>query len=174
MTKHRGYEIEIDFDTQSRVWKQVEYFWECVQNKKPPELDRYTEKDIKLLYPESSVDLIQGNSTVESKCTELAQIRQNIKPLVEQEELCKNEIKAYMGNCGRLISQDGGELATFKSGKARVTVDYKNIVDSLHKCFEDMPSDATDWAMSELDKCIADNTKAVKTSRRFLLKYKGE
>ena len=170
------YDIEIDFDTQSRVWKQVEYFWECVQNKKPPELDRYTEKDIKLLYPESSVDLIQGNSTVESKCTELAQIRQNIKPLVEQEELCKNEIKAYMGNCGRLISQDGGELATFKSGKARVTVDYKGIVEEwlgLMQKGRPVPM-VREQLASEFNTLIEHHTKAIKTSRRFLLKYKGD
>ena len=170
------YDIEVDYDTQNRVWKQVEYFWECVQNKTPPELDSYTEKDIKLLYPESSVDLIQSNTTVESKCEELAQVRQNIKPLAEQEELCKNAIKAYMGNCGRLIAQDGGELATFKSGKARVTVDYKGIVEEwlgLMQKGRPVPM-VREQLASEFNTLIEHHTKAIKTSRRFLLKYKGD
>jgi predicted phage-related endonuclease len=168
------HELEIDLDTQQRVWKKVEYFWECVQNKTAPELDSYSETDIKLLYPENSVDLIQGNETIENKCTELAQLRKELKPLVEKEELLKNSIKAYMGHCGRLLSKEGNEIATFKSAKARITVNHKGIIESFRKYLTDNQSDSSDWAKSELNHCEAKNTTAVKTSRRFLLKYKGD
>ncbi len=163
------HEIEVDFDTQNRVWKQVKYFWDCVQNKTPPELERYSEKDIKILYPENSVDLIQSNKSIHDKCTELAEIREAIKPLVEREELAKNAIKAYMGHCGRLLSDEGNEIATFKSGKARVTVDYKSIVED----FRDILKRHDSEFLGTLDTVEHNHTKAVKTSRRFLLKYRG-
>lgn len=165
------YDIEVDFDTQKRVWKQVEYFWDCVQNQRPPELDSYTDTDIKLLYPESSVDLIQSNMSVQAKCEELATLRKDIKPLVEREELCKNAIKAYMGKCGRLLSDNGEEIATFKSGKARVTVNHQGIIEDFKKV---LLGEGYMSLLNKLGTVENNHTKAVTTSRRFLLKYKGD
>ena len=55
------HEIHIDQDTKSKVMAKVKYFWECVVNKREPELDSYTEQDINLLYAESEVDFISSS-----------------------------------------------------------------------------------------------------------------
>jgi len=156
------HEIEIDLDTQKKVWEKVEYFWECVQNKREPELEEYTEQDIRLLYPESNCDITTSTKRIDEVVKRLFTVRKELKPLVELEELLKNDIKAHMKKSGRLIGEDGSELATYKSAKSRVTVDYKGIVNELK---------------AKIDPQIYGNaehnhTKAVISARRFLLKYK--
>ena len=158
------HEIEIDLDTQLKVWEKVEYFWECVQNKREPELDEYSDQDIKLLYPESTCDIATSTNYIDKVVCNLFRVRKQLKPLIEQEETYKNEIKAYMKKSGRLIGEDGSELATYKSAKSRVTVDYKGIAQELK---------------SKIDPQIYgdaehNHTKAVTSARRFLLKYKED
>lgn len=156
------HDLEIDLDTQMKVWEKVEYFWECVQNKREPELDEYSDQDIKLLYPESNCDVATSTKQIDITVRNLFKVKKDLQPLLELEESLKNQIKAHMKNCGRLISEDGSELATYKSPKARVTVDYKGIA----KAFKDkLPPE-------EYGTVEDENTKAVVTARRFLLKYK--
>jgi len=158
------HEIEIDLDTQMKVWERVEYFWDCVQSKTIPELPSYNEQDLKLLYPESTGDMVTSTKYIDKVARNLFTVREQIKPLLEKEDEYKNEIKAYMQNCSRLIGEHGGELATYKSPKARVTIDYKGI--------------ATDFKKKlgpEAYGTVEDsNTKAVIPARRFLLKYKED
>lgn len=156
------HELDIDLDTQKKVWEKVEYFWECVQNKREPELEEYSDQDLRLLYPESNCDVVTSSQYIDTVAKNLFKVRQQLKPLVEQEEIYKNEIKAHMKKGGRLIGQDGSELATYKSAKARVTVDYKNICKELEPLLDP----------TVFGKVEHNNTKAVPTARRFLLKYK--
>ena len=158
------HEIEIDLDTQLKVWEKVEYFWECIQDKREPELEEYSDQDIKLLYPESTCDITTSTKYIDKVVRNLFTVRKELKPLAEQEEIYKNEIKAYMKKSGRLIGEDGGELATYKNAKARVTVDYKGIAKDLK---QEIPS-------TVYGKAEDNNTKAVVSARRFLLKYKED
>ena len=156
------HEIQIERSVQEQVLSKVKYFYECVVNKQEPELDEYNEQDIKLLYPESDTDIIPSSSHVDNLVKRLFNVRQQLQPLAEEETLLKNEIKAYMKKAGRLIGEDGSELATFKSAKARINVDYKQIAIDLKAVVEPQ----TYGKIEHL------NTKAVVTARRFLLKYK--
>ena len=158
------HEIEIDLDTQLKVWEKVEYFWECVQDKREPELDEYSDQDIRLLYPESTCDITTSTNYIDKVVRNLFLVRKQLKPLTEQEEIYKNEIKAYMKKSGRLIGEDGGELATYKNAKPRVTVDYKGIAKDLK---QEIPIEV-------YGKAEDANTKAVVSARRFLLKYKED
>ena len=164
------HEIEVDYDTQRRVWKAVEYFWDCVQKKTPPVLENYTERDIKILYPENIADLIKSNNTVEQQVYELANVRNKLKPLLEQEEVLKNSIKAFMGGCGRLIAEDGTELATFKNSKTKVSTDHKKAVEDYRKV---LLKEGYSQLKDELENVLDRNTKAFVGARRFLLKHKG-
>ena len=156
------HEINIDPDEQARVMKKVNYFWECVTNKVEPELDEYTEQDIRLLYPESNADIVSSSTYIDKIVKRLFTVRQQLKPLTEEEDKLKNEIKAYMKQAGRLIGEDGSELATFKNSKSRVTVDYKNICEELRPLVDPQ----TYGKVEDI------NTKAIISARRFLLKYK--
>lgn len=158
------HEIEIDLDTQLKVWEKVEYFWECIQNKREPELEEYSDQDIKLLYPESNADISTSTKYIDTVVRNLFTVRAQLKPLAEQEEIYKNEIKSYMKKCGRLIGEDGDELATYKNAKARVTVDYKGIAKDLKQTIP----------IEVYGKAEDANTKAIVSARRFLLKYKED
>jgi|TARA_R110002073_G_scaffold5092_2_gene32161 predicted phage-related endonuclease len=158
------HEIEIDLATQLKVWEKVEYFWECIQNKREPELEEYSDQDIKLLYPESNADISTSTKYIDTVVRNLFTVRAQLKPLAEQEEIYKNEIKSYMKKCGRLIGEDGDELATYKNAKARVTVDYKGIAKDLKQTIP----------IEVYGKAEDANTKAIVSARRFLLKYKED
>ena len=156
------HEINIERSEQAKVLSKVKYFWECVVNKQEPELDEYSEQDIKLLYPESDIDIVSSSTYIDKKVQELFSVRQQLTPLTEAEDKLKNEIKAYMKKAGRLIGQDGSELATFKSPKPRVVVDHKQIAIDLKAVVDPQMYGKIEHL----------NTKAVVTARRFLLKYK--
>ena len=158
------HEIEIDLDTQMQVWERVEYFWDCVQTRTIPELPSYNQQDLKLLYPESTGDMVTSTKYIDKVARNLFTVREQIKPLLEKEDKYKNELKAYMRNCSRLIGENGVELATYKSPKARVTVDYKGIAKDLK---QEIPIEV-------YGKAEDNNTKAVVSARRFLLKYKED
>ena len=156
------HEIQIDPEEQAKIMSHVNYFWECVVDKVEPELDEYTEQDIRLLYPESNADIVSSSTYIDKIVKRLFTVRQQLKPLTEEEDKLKNEIKAYMKQAGRLIGEDGSELATFKNSKSRVTVDYKNICEELRPLIDPQ----TYGKVEHL------NTKAIISARRFLLKYK--
>ena len=156
------HEIQIDPEEQAKIMSHVNYFWECVVDKVEPELDEYTEQDIRLLYPESNADIVSSSTYIDKIVKRLFTVRQQLKPLTEEEDKLKNEIKAYMKQAGRLIGEDGSELATFKNSKSRVTVDYKNICEELRPLVDPQ----TYGKVEDI------NTKAIISARRFLLKYK--
>ena len=156
------HDIEIEEDTKLKVWHKVKYFWECVQNEKPPELEEYKEQDIKLLYPESNSDMATSTQRIDTLVRNLFSVREELKPLIATEESLKNEIKAHMQKCGRLIAEDGSEVATYKSPKARVTVDYKGMVEDIKPLVDP----------KVFGKVEHNHTKATVGARRFLLKYK--
>jgi len=154
------HEIEIDMDTQLKVWGKVKSFWDCVQDNTVPELTEPTESDVKLLYPESNAETVPTSPEIEGKCNKLKEVRAAIKTLSEEEEALKNQVKYYMGNCGILVSSEGKAMATYKSPKARVSVDNKGMLKDLKEKV----------GLLEYGKIEDLNTKAFVLSRRFLLK----
>ena len=168
------HDLYMDADTKTKVLSKVGYFWSCLENNTLPHIAKPSEADLKLLYPTNTMDMVQSSSTIDAAVKRLYDVRMQKAPLEDEEDTLKNLIKSHMGNAGKLISQEGEELASFKSPRPKVKTDYKNIVESVRKTFKQHPSDASDWAIAELDHCEADCTKAYTQSRRFLLKAKYE
>ena len=168
------HDLYMDADTKAKVLSKVGYFWSCLESGVMPHIEKPSEADLKLLYPTNTMDMVQSSSTIDAAVKRLYDVRMQKAPLEEEEDTLKNLIKSHMGNAGKLISQEGEELASFKSPKPKVKTDYKDIVESVRKAFKQHPSDASDWAISELDHCESKCTKAYTQSRRFLLKAKYE
>ena len=165
------HDLIIDKDTKDRVYKTVLKFWECLESGVLPEITNPTKEDLKLLYPESTMDIVTSTAKIDIAVERLSKIREEyLKPLSQEEEVLKNNIKSYMGNAGVLIGQEGQQLASFKNSKTQVKTDYKAIVESLRKYFADNPSDESDYGMSLLGDFENEHTKAYVQSRRFLLK----
>ena len=163
------HDLYIDADTKSTVMTKVHLFWSDLQNNTVPHIDKPSEADLKLLYPTNTMDLIQSSTTIDASVKRLYDVRLQLKPLEEEQESLKNMIKSHMGNAGRLISQEGEELASFKSPKSKVKTDYK----AIHDLFVQDLAVFDNAEMSRaFDKIVADNTKAFTQTRRFLLKAK--
>ena len=154
------HEIEVDLDTQLKVWERVDYFWNCVLDRTLPDIKNPSGEDIKLLYPESTAEAVPSNSDIDSKCDRLKDVKSQIKPLEEEEEVLKNQIKNYMGNCGILTNQEGNTIATYKSPKPRVTTNTKEMLEDLKELV----------GLHEYGKIEDTNTKSILSARRFLLK----
>ena len=166
--------LYMDADTKTKVLSKVGYFWSCLESGVMPHIEKPSEADLKLLYPTNTMDMVQSSSTIDAAVKRLYDVRMQKAPLETEEDTLKNLIKSHMGNAGKLISQEGEELASFKSPRPKVKTDYKDIVESVRKAFKQHPSDASDWAIAELNHCEAKCTKAYTQSRRFLLKAKYE
>ena len=154
------HEIEVDLDTQLKVWERVDYFWNCVLDRTLPDINNPSGEDIKLLYPESTAEVVPSNTDIDSKCDRLKDVKSQIKPLEEEEEVLKNQIKYYMGNCGILTNQEGNTIVTYKSPKPRVTTNTKEMLEDLKELV----------GLHEYGKIEDANTKSILSARRFLLK----
>ena len=165
------HDLYIDADTKTKVLAKVKDFWSCLENNTLPHIEKPSEADLKLLYPTNTMDMVQSSGTVDAAVRRLYDVRMQKAPLEDEEDTLKNLIKSHMGNAGKLISQEGEELASFKSPVPKVKIDYKSIHDEFYnylKSYPDTPLQNT------FDKFVADNTKAYTQSRRFLLKAKYE
>ena len=166
------HDLYIDADTKSTVMTKVHLFWSDLQNNTVPHIDKPSEADLKLLYPTNTMDLVQSSTTIDATVRRLYDVRLALKPLEEEQESLKNMIKSHMGNAGKLISQEGEELASFKSPTPKVKIDYKSIVEDITESLKAMEVSGSYDLLGMVDKCIADNTKAFTQTRRFLLKAK--
>jgi len=162
------HDLYIDSDTKTKVLAKVKDFWSCLENNTMPHIEKPSEADLKLLYPTNTMDMVQSSGTIDAAVRRLYDVRMQKTPLEEEEDSLKNLIKSHMGNAGKLISQEGEELASFKSPRAKVKTDYKGIVESFKKVLRDQQSELT----GAFDTVEVQHTKAYTPSRRFLLKAK--
>ena len=165
------HDLIIDRETKDRVFHAVLKFWECLKSGTLPEIINPTKEDLKLLYPESTMDWVTSTEKIDIAVARLSEIKEKyLKPLVAEEETLKNHIKSYMGKAGILVGQEGQQLVSFKNSKTQVKTDYKAIVESLRAHLSAHPSDESDYAMSLLGDFENEHTKAYVQSRRFLIK----
>ena len=164
------HDLYMDVDTKTKVLSKVGYFWSCLESGVMPHIEKPSEADLKLLYPTNTMDMVQSSGTIDAAVRRLYDVRMQKAPLEDEEDTLKNLIKSHMGNAGKLISQEGEELASFKSPVPKVKTDYKGIVDGWLEHIGDHNTPLH----QAFNKLIADNTKAYTQSRRFLLKAKYE
>ncbi len=162
------HDLYMDADLKTKVIAKVKDFWECLQSNTMPHIEKPSEADLKLLYPTNTMDMVQSSGTVDAAVKRLYDVRMQKVPLVEEEDSLKNMIKSHMGNAGKLISQEGEELASFKSPTPKVKTDYKAIVEDFREILkrEDSPLQGTFHTVEH------NHTKGYTQSRRFLLKAK--
>ena len=60
-----AHDLFIDADTQHRVLEKVKEFWECLESDTIPHVDKLGNNDIKLLYPENTMDMVQSSSSID-------------------------------------------------------------------------------------------------------------
>ena len=89
------------------------YFWDCVVSLLPPEIISADEPGQR--WPKDSGGNVTASDAIIWKVVELADVKQRIKSLEQEEETLKMEIQAFMADNQTLLSADGKKLHTWKT-----------------------------------------------------------
>lgn len=114
--EYNQFVYERDASLEALIINADKEFWECVQNKKEPDL--ISTSDYRLKFKTPSPDKIV-NSTFKTTnaLTDLMNVKVKIKQLNEYEDKLKMDLMGHMGDAEYLIGQEGEILATWKATK---------------------------------------------------------
>lgn len=120
---YRQYEITADADLQDMLIDEAKRFWNCVENRIPPEAS--CAGDLKLKYPQSSPGSSIASSEIEEAVFRLREITEKECELSAAAEILKIRIMQEIGNNESLITPSGVVLATWKTRKGSERLDSK-------------------------------------------------
>ena len=113
---YREFKYTRDLDLESKVIDAAKKFWECVQNKTPPE--PINQVDLRLMYPKHDPEkTITIEPDVAEQLTTLVDTRFKIKALSEVEEKYKFNIMQFMKDSECLVNEQGIPVITWKANK---------------------------------------------------------
>jgi len=116
--------------TMSEIWGRVQ-----AKNPYPPE----TPEQARLLYPQSTDEVVTAPKHLEAWCQQLHLIKNEIKRLEASESELAASIQSYMKNGSTLVSVAGDVLATWKSAKPSKRFDsklFQSAMPDIYKQFE--------------------------------------
>jgi putative phage-type endonuclease len=113
---YREYTYHRDAQLEQHVIDAAKKFWDCVQNKIPPEAAK--EIDLRLMYPKHDPNKVKTIAPeVEEQLTTLSETRFKIKQLSEVEDQYKFNIMQFMQDAECLVNADGQPIVTWKANK---------------------------------------------------------
>lgn len=114
--EYKQFIYERDKVLEELILKADIEFWECVENRNPP--DPISTSDCRLKYPMPHPDKIANSNFRTAKAIEgLKNVKSSIKDLNEVEDKFKMELMSHMGNAEYLMGQDGELIASWKANK---------------------------------------------------------
>lgn len=114
--EYKQFIYERDKALEDMIIKSDIDFWECVQNKTPP--DAINTSDCRLKYPTPSPEkMVTSTFKTQQYLNDLSQAKSDAKKLAEQEESYKTLLMSYMGDAEYLVAPDGEILVTWKANK---------------------------------------------------------
>lgn len=114
--EYKQFIYERDAALEDLILKADLDFWECVQNKTPP--DPISTSDCRLKFPTPHPDKIAKSTfKIESILESLTNVKTAVKDLGEKEERLKIEIMSHMGTAEYLTNPQDDLLATWKATK---------------------------------------------------------
>lgn len=113
---YREYKYIRDLELESQVLDAAKKFWDCVQQKTPPEA--INQVDLRLMFPkhreEKKVPVVPD---IAEQLTTLTETRFKIKKLTEVEEQYKFNIMQFMKDAECLIDDSGRPIVSWKANK---------------------------------------------------------
>ena len=109
------FEFHITDQEKEDLIKKMAIYWGHVVNDTLPEPQ--TLDDVKLVYPNSTDDVIMANREIEIVVNELKEIKAQMKQLEEHYEARELMIRNLMQDKGEIRSIDGSSLVTWKNTK---------------------------------------------------------
>jgi len=116
----RIYTLKKDIELQKKILKVALEFWECIENKTPPQFQTYD--DILLHYRDYSQvksKVVRASDAIVLNILELKELQNNLKKMVERESQLKGIICDYIGFNDTLVSENNNILATWKISNIR-------------------------------------------------------
>ena len=113
---YREYKYIRDKELEDHVIKAAKTFWNCVQNKIPPEpIDQV---DLRLMFPTHKEEkAVTINNELAEQLTTLAKTRFQIKALNDVEEKYRFNIMQFMKDAECLVDATGRPLVSWKATK---------------------------------------------------------
>ena len=113
---YREFKYTRDLVLEGKIIDAAKKFWECVQNKTPPE--PINQVDLRLMYPKHDPEkTLTINNNVAEQLTTLTETRFKIKQLSEVEEKYKFNIMQFMQDAECLTDQSGRPIVSWKANK---------------------------------------------------------
>lgn len=113
---YREFKYTRDFDIENKVIDEAKNFWQCVQDRTPP--DAVNQTDLRLMFPKHDPEKTKTIDTpVAEQLTTLTETRFKIKELSEIEEKYKFNIMQFMQDAECLVDDSGKPIVSWKSNK---------------------------------------------------------
>jgi len=115
--------IERDPEAEAELIRLESAFWQCVETRTPPPVQRAT--DWRILYPQDNGGSVAAIGSEIQVLTDLAETKAKIKELEAAEMALEGVIQAAMKDAERMTAPDGRTLATWKTSKPSEVLDTK-------------------------------------------------
>lgn len=113
---YREFKYNRDKVIEEKVIEEAKKFWDCVQNKTPPE--PVNQVDLRLMYPKHNPEKTKTiEPEVKEQLTTLVDTRFKIKQLSEVEEQYKFNIMQFMEDAEVLVDENNKPIISWKASK---------------------------------------------------------
>lgn len=117
--------IERDPEAEAQLIAAEQAFWDCVQSRTPPAVQRVS--DWRILHPTDSGQSVTADCDAAYAIKRLHVIKNQIIELEMLAEACEGTIQEAMKDASTLISPEGFTLATWKAAKPSQVIDSKRL-----------------------------------------------
>lgn len=113
---YREFKYTRDKELEAIVIDAAKNFWECVQNRTPPEA--VNQIDLKLMFPQHAPEkVVPITPDIEKELTELANVKLTIKQASELEDKYKFTVMRFMKDAECLTDSTGRPIVSWKANK---------------------------------------------------------
>lgn len=125
----QSFVIERDKAAENALMAAEAAFWECVQTRTPPAVQRIT--DLRILYPQDNGAGISAGDDEIKAIARLTSTKARIKALEAEALTLEAAIQAAMKDAERITAPDGRTLVTWKTSKPSEVLDAKRLREEL-------------------------------------------
>lgn len=141
--------IERDPAAEAALIEAEQAFWQCVQSRTPPAIQRLS--DWRILHPQDNGSVITADPEAAYALKRLYTLKAKIREMDMLAEACEGTIQGLMGDAAELVAPDGTTLVTWRTAKPTERIDTKRL-------------------REEQPELVAQYTTTRPGSRRFVLK----
>lgn len=114
--EYKQFVYERDYALEKLIIQSDIDFWECVQNKTPP--NPVNTSDCRLKFPTPNPDkVVTATHHIMVLLKDLSELKESMKENIAVEDMYKMKLMSHMGNAEYLLDDEGQIVATWKATK---------------------------------------------------------